>query len=237
MAHQDLRTRMVVVAHRPGRRAAIRALVVIGFVLVAATSFQYGQMRAGVDLMSVERLLSEQETSTQKNVELERRLADAKLSTAVDSEANEELRRTIKSLRDELADTEEEVRFYRELMAPSESQKGLRIEKLDLNRVDSERYEYRLMLTQIVDRHEWVKGDVQLSIVGLREGNEQVLSLTDLSEVEEYPIKFKFRYFQEFTGSVAIPVGFEPARILVTAQASGAERQLQRTFPWTVQES
>jgi hypothetical protein len=237
MAHQDLRTRMVVVAHRPGRRAAIRALVVIGFVLVAATSFQYGQMRAGGDLMSVERLLSEQETSTQKNVELERRLADAKLSTAVDSEANEELRRTIKSLRDELADTEEEVRFYRELMAPSESQKGLRIEKLDLNRVDSERYEYRLMLTQIVDRHEWVKGDVQLSIVGLREGNEQVLSLTDLSEVEEYPIKFKFRYFQEFTGSVAIPVGFEPARILVTAQASGAERQLQRTFPWTVQES
>jgi hypothetical protein len=237
MAHQDLRTRMVVVAHRPGRRAAIRALVVVGFVLVAATSFQYGQMRAGVDLTSVERLLSEQETSTQKNVELERRLADAKLSTAVDSEANEELRRTIKSLRDELADAEEEVRFYRELMAPSESQKGLRIEKLDLNRVDSERYEYRLMLTQIVDRHEWVKGDVQLSIVGLREGNEQVLSLTDLSEVEEYPLKFKFRYFQEFTGSVAIPVGFEPARILVTAQASGAERQLQRTFPWTIQES
>src|SRR5262245_10073134 len=237
MAQQDLRTRMVVVADRPGRRAAIRALVVLGFVIVAASSFQYGRVRAGGDLMSVQRLLSEQETSSQKNVELERRLADVKLSTVVDAEANEELRRTIKSLRDELADTEEEVRFYRELMAPSESQKGLRIEKLDLSRVDPERFEYRLMLTQIVDRHEWVKGEVQVTVVGLKEGNEQVLSLTDLSEVDEYPLKFKFRYFQEFTGSVAIPVGFEPARILVTAQASDAERQLQRTFPWTVKES
>jgi hypothetical protein len=227
---------MVVVPDRPGRRLALRAFVILGVVVVALASFQFGRMYAGVDLSSVERLLSEQESSAQKNTELERQLADAKLGTVVDAEANEELRQTIKSLRDDLADTAEEVRFYRELMAPSESQKGLRIEKLDLNRIDAERVEYRLMLTQIVDRHEWVQGKVEMSVVGLKDGNEQVLSLTDLSEVEEYPVKFKFRYFQEFTGSVTLPVGFEPARIQVTAQAN-AGRELQRTFPWTVQES
>jgi hypothetical protein len=228
---------MVVVPDRPGRRLAIRTFVALGVIVVALAGFQLGRLYAGVDLASVQRLLVEQESSAQRNTDLERQLADAKLATIVDAEANEELRQTIKSLRDDLAETQEEVRFYRELMAPSEAQKGLRIEKLDLNRVDPERVEYRLMLTQIVDRHEWVQGKVQMSIVGLKDGNEQVLSLTDLSEVEDYPLKFKFRYFQEFTGSVAIPSGFEPARIVVTAQASAGGRELQRTFPWTVQET
>lgn len=205
-------------------------------VLLSILSFQVGRLRAGADWESVERLLSEQESTTERTGDLARRLADAELATVVDGEANEELRRSIKSLRDELADTAEEVRFYRELMAPSEAQKGLRIEKLELSKVDDERFEYRLLMTQIVDRHEWIKGEIEISVVGLRDAREQVLSLTDLGETEEYPLKFKFRYFQEFTGSVAIPPGFEPARILVTAEASGAEHQQQRTFAWTVQE-
>jgi len=226
---------MTVVPHRPGRRVVVVLLTIVGAGLLAVGSYQVGRMRAGTDWEAVERLLSEQESSSQSTLDLERRLADAELSTVVDAEANEQLRQSIKSLRDELAETAEEVRFYRGLMAPSEAQKGLRIEKLDLTGV-GDRIDYRLLMTQIVDRHNWVKGQIKVDLVGQSEGREQVLSLTDLTEVEEYPLQFRFRYFQDFTGTLTLPADFEPARVVVTAAHGGDGRQLQRTFNWNIQE-
>ena len=71
-------------------------------------------------------------SAEQRVVELERKLADIQLSQVVDGDANESLRQTIKSLRDELSASQDEVLFYRQLMAPSEAQRGLRVEKLEL---------------------------------------------------------------------------------------------------------
>ena len=61
--------------------------------------------------------------------------------------------------------------------------------------------------------------------------DEVVLSLTEIADVESYPLKFRFRYFQDLAGDMSLPEGFTPERVLVTAQQNGQE-PLQATFPW-----
>ena len=74
---------------------------------------------------------------------------------------------------------------------------------------------------------------MRLDVIGVRpsDDSEVVLSLTELSALDKYPLRFKFRYFQDLTGSLKLPADFEPIRILITAQQQG-KAALQETFPW-----
>jgi hypothetical protein len=60
-----------------------------------------------------------------------------------------------------------------------------------------------------------------------------VLPLTEIGEDASYPLKFRFRYFQDLTGVISLPRGFEPERIVVRAGKRNAQA-LTRTFDWTV---
>jgi hypothetical protein len=63
----------------------------------------------------------------------------------------------------------------------------------------------------------------------------KVLPLTEIAEGDSYPLKFRFRYFQDLSGTISLPRGFEPERIVVRAGKRGASTQpLSRTFDWTV---
>jgi hypothetical protein len=111
------------------------------------------------------------------------------------------LRQTIKSLRDELSASQEEVLFYRQLMAPSEAQRGLRIEKFELTPgASAAAVTYRLLLAQVVERHDWASGTVTVDVAGIWENEQVVLPLTELTHVDPYPLTFRFRYLQDFTG-------------------------------------
>jgi len=229
---------MKVVAHRPLRNAV---LVAIAVIVVAGVGFagyligrgQLGSVAAAIGTTSAADALAEQRV-----VELERKLADIQLSQVVDVDASESLRQTIKSLRDELSASQDEVLFYRQLMAPSEAQKGLRVEKLELSSGPSPtEVKYRLLLTQVSDKNVWASGTVTVDIVGTSANEQVVLPLTEMTQVETYPLAFKFRYFQDFTGTLAIPDGLKPEQIVVAAATSGKDgKRVQKTFSWTLEE-
>ncbi len=230
---------MVVVEERPGQKvaliAAVLAAVVCAFLLGRHLGAEGG---SGVD-ESVHQALSDAHAAAEaRALAAERQLADQDLAVVVDEDATEQLRQTIKEMGDRHAEIEEEVRFYRQLMAPSEAQRGLRVEKLDLIEGEGNTVEYRLLLTQVVDRHDWVRGEVNVDVIGSSQGTQQVLSLTDLSDPEAYPLSFRFRYFQDFDGTLILPVDFEAERVVVTAVSSGRKgKQVQRTFGWNLQRS
>jgi hypothetical protein len=230
---------MVVVEQRPRLRIA---LGLAGALVVAGTLYagwQLGQTGGGgVTVAAHDALLDAHGALRQKTVFLERQLADIELGQRVDVESTEQLRQTIKEMGDQRAEIEEEVRFYRQLMAPSAAQRGLRVEKLDLIASgEAGVVEYRLLLTQIVDRHDFVRGEVNLDVIGSAQGAQQVLSLTDLSQPDAYPLEFRFRYFQDFAGKLELPADFEAERVVVTAVSSGRKRkQIQKTFSWNLQQ-
>ena len=86
-----------------------------------------------------------------------------------------------------------------------------------------------------------MQGRVEVEVRGVRGGGEgsgaeEALPLTAISEVENYPLRFRFRYFQDFSGVVTLPEGFRPQAVVVVATPSGggAERA-KRRFDWIVQ--
>jgi len=232
MARSNFPWRMKVVADRPMRNAVIAVVVAIAIGLAGYwIGREYNPYRSlgGV---------ADDGAAAERVVELERKLADIQLSQVVDGDANESLRQTIKSLRDELSAAQDEVLFYRQLMAPSEAQRGLRVEKLELTAgASATEVKYRLLLTQITDRADWINGTVGVEIVGTSAGEQVVLPLTEMSQVESYPLSFKFRYFQDFTGTLVVPDGMKPEQVVVTAATSGKDsKRVQKTFSWTLEE-
>jgi hypothetical protein len=226
---------MKVVADRP-LRLIVAVAASVAFALVAAlTGFWLG--REGIGGSFLDSGHGDVDQIKARATELERKLADIRLSEVVDGDASESLRQTIKSLRDELSASQEEVLFYRQLMAPSEAQRGLRIEKFELTPGGPGQIKYRLLLTQVVERHDWASGSVTLDITGTWDNEQVVLPLTDFSKVDSYPLAFRFRYLQEFSGILAIPAELTPQAVVITAATAGkAARRVQRTFSWTLEE-
>ena len=165
-------------------------------------------------------------------------LSTVRLATVVEAGANERLRRTIKELRDRIGALEEEARFYRRLVAPSEAERGFRIERLTVAATpEPARYAYRLLLTQIVDRHNWIEGDVLLELSGERTGEPERHAMADLVSDEDFATDFRFLYFQEFSGEFSLPEGFAPHAVAVTAQVhDDAGTRIRESFDWVVEE-
>ena len=165
-------------------------------------------------------------------------LSTVRLATVVEAGANERLRRTIKELRDRIGALEEEARIYRRLVAPSEAERGFRIERLTIEGTPQPaRYAYRLLLTQIVDRHDWIEGDVLVELSGERQGEPERHAVADLVSDEDFASGFRFLYFQEFSGEFSLPDGFVPRAVAVTAQVrDDAGTRIRESFDWLVEE-
>lgn len=164
--------------------------------------------------------------------ELEQAVESFRLASTVEGQAGEELRQTVRELEGRIVDLKEEVKFYKRLMAPSELERGLQIaEWTVVPTAKSREMAYDLLLTQAAERRGWVQGRVNVDVLGTRLNEDVVLSLTELTEIDSYPLKFRFRYFQDFTGVIRLPEDFQPSSIVITAVRDNGQN-VQRTFEW-----
>lgn len=242
---------MRVVAHHPWRQWLLLGAVVLLSVAGALAGYWLGRATSELDatyLSSIERL---NEANRLTIEQLEAGLIEADLSRGVDRQAAQSLTADIRALKDQVAALTEEVTFYKSLMSPSSVAKGLQIADFELSAMDAPgRYTFHLLLTQVETRRDWVQGEATLTVEGRMTAGqsgqtagsdsqttitERVLPLTEIGEDDSYPLKFRFRYFQDLTGVISLPAGFEPERIVVRAGKRGASTEaLTRTFDWTV---
>lgn len=226
------------VAERRWQRALLRLALVAVVLAAVALGYWLGGRTAAVDrpyLDALERLKASQERVI---AQLNSELVDARLGQTVDQQAAQTLRELVSELRSEVAGLQEEVTFYKSLMAPSTLTKGLQIADFQVfGAEDGSEFAYQLLLTQAQVRRDWVQGSVRLSVRGsAAEGtdrSERVLSFAELDAEGTYPVKFKFRYFQNLTGRIRLPEGFEPDEVLVAVTPTGRGREaVERGFPW-----
>jgi hypothetical protein len=71
-------------------------------------------------------------------------------------------------------------------------------------------------LTQVSDKNDWSSGTVTDDIVGTSGGSKCAPAHRKLTQVETYPLAFKFHYFQDFTGTLTVPDGMKPDQVVVT---------------------
>ena len=203
-------------------------------------SYEYG-LNQGLALKS--QILKEEEQlklhlaeATRKVGDLRQQLADIRLGGEVDNRANEEVRLTVEQLQEEISQQEEEIGFYKSVMVPNVQSKGLRIERLTVDaNTEANKFSYSLLLTQIVDKHDYIQGGVEVSLLGVEGGVDRRLILEELNEKKQAKIGFRFKYFQNIDGELVLPEGFDPVEIMIVAKSSGQRGQrLERKFDWQV---
>ncbi len=214
--------------------AAVAGLIVLG---LSAAAYFFGLYQHGRISDETERLQQQIATLQAERDELEKAVIDARVAASVDQATADELRRNLAEIHEEQAELSEEVTFYRSLMAPTSLERGLQISEFALLALDGAgQFRYELLLTQVEARRSVVSGSVTVDVVGERDGEQVVLPLTEMEPETDYPLKYRFRYFQDFSGELQLPAGFEPLRIVVTVTRKGSrEANLQRTFDWQIE--
>lgn len=157
-------------------------------------------------------------------------------SAEVAQEAQGQVRGEIRELRGQIAELEEAVAFYKNVMSPGSGEQGVRIEKVGVAAGnESSVYTYRLVLTQVGDNRRYASGEVALTLTG-RQG-DQPLSLPlgpQLAAGSE--TRFRFRYYQELTGRFTLPEDVVPERLDVNASVSGRKEKPEKTFIWQLED-
>lgn len=229
---------MVVVPHRPYYKAAVFAMCVLAVAALSVLTFRYG-LDQGIatrfEVVQEREELRKQLVKSENQVAAMRQdIATLKLGEEVDTKATEEVRATVESLQNDIALLNEEIRFYKGVMIPNAENKGLRIERMNLTPLaDTGRFSYSLLLTQVVDKHDYVQGGVEINLVGKQGEESTQLSLSSLSTENKSAERFRFRYFQNIDGELEIPNNFEPEAVMVIAQSSGSRAQrLEKRFDW-----
>lgn len=229
---------MVVVPHRPIYKTGILLLFVLAMMAFSYLTYEFGMgegLTLKVEVVKEKDLIKAQLAETTSTVDrMRQEIAGLKLGGEVDSRATEEVWQTVESLQDEIALLNEEIKFYKGVMVPNAEDKGLRIERLDVkNTADSHKFKYSLLLTQVVDKHDFVQGGVEISVLGKEGDIDLQLKLSELNAAQKDSIGFRFRYFQNIDGELSVPAGFEPREVMIVARSFGRNAQrLEKKFNW-----
>jgi hypothetical protein len=235
---------MKVVPNRPGRNVLLALLLLLLLAAGVAGGYLYGYWAGmGGKAFALDRgqqLGSELREARAEAKHLRQQVANLTLSSAVDRQANNNVRDEVIELREQIAALEEDITFYRSLMAPSESANGLALGEVSLLATGNpNRFTYKIVVQQLATRRSVVNGTLTVTLVGhLADGSLERLALHELSpSVEQKNIKLRFKYFQNIEGDLTLPEGFTPEKIELEARSTGKNADTaSKSFSWLVRD-
>ncbi len=229
----------VIIRHKPGYRLRRTLILLVFSVASAAGGYLIGTTKDGFRLSNVSEardyLRGELEDVQERQTGMQQKLINLERGHTIDQQALTQARRTIAALDTKISELESDLSFYKNIMAPSETSKGLQVDRFNLQTTRADRvFGFKLVLTQIGGNKNYISGLVAINVIGIRNGERELVALRDLSEdIDDLGVKFRFRYFQDVEGRMKLPPDFEPVEIQVVAQAKGPKStQAERTFDW-----
>lgn len=226
--------RFVVRPHDP-RRATLRvAVIVVAAVLVALALFEAGRVQGGHAHDERRALDGELQRLERETGELRTRLAAVERSGQVDQRAYADLRGLLREQNEEILSLREELAFYRGIVSPVDSRRGLRVHGFRVEPMGGTRaWRFRLVLIQAMQHDRQAQGTARITLVGSTNGTPARLPLSDVGEHPADGIAYDFRYFQEFDGDILLPEGFTPNRVEVELVARAArDGRVEQVFDW-----
>lgn len=232
--------KMVVVPHRPLRRGLFWLGLVVAIGVSAAGGFIYGYYKTvlsqEIALQDQQELQQELERMQQENADLSRQINILDNTRSVDQQANLEVQATLRRLREQVAQLEQDVNFYRQVVSENLEETGLTIDEWELRATsDPQRFRYRLVLRQLdADGDSWLEGVANINVIGNSGLEQATLPLNELSDdTDQADIKLRFRYYQNIEGEITLPEGFQPERVQVAAVSSNpVPKRINQDFDW-----
>ncbi len=228
---------VILVPVSPSLRRRARAMLVVAALVAVIAAFlagswlgQSGALDSNLKNSELRAALREarQELSTVRHD-----LARYRAEVEVADQAREQLRQEIRGLRDQSAELEEAVAFYKNVMSPGASDAPMQVQKFEVTPVNGERrFRYRLILVQSGDNRGYLSGTVSFELKGARDGEPVTLDAADLLG-DNSDLRFRFRYFQELSGTLTVPEGMRINALEMTARATAPRRaEVVQSLPW-----
>ncbi|MFT6094746.1 MAG: hypothetical protein ACJA2Q_002651 [Pseudohongiellaceae bacterium] len=234
---------MMVVPYRPARRVILGLLLVVGVGASAAGGFLYSyyvtiESQQG-ELASREELSEGLQSSELENSDLRRQIAILDRSSVMDQRATEEVQFTIVTLRERVAQLEQDIVYYRQVVSDETGETGLVISQLDIATTSTAGvYSYKLVLRQLdADGDSYLIGFVNINLVGSQGEVQMIFPLREVSQEQDLlDIRLRFKYFQNIEGSLTLPEGFVPERVQIAAVSTEpVEKDINQDFSWVVE--
>lgn len=230
----------VAMPYNPVKHNLVRLIGLVVVIAMVYSAFLYGEQQGTgqeSQLLTERNELRQQlEVSISRQESLRQRVAVLENASFVDKEAVDGVRQSNRELSDRIAELEEEIALYQGIMSPSVDSAGLTVQEVMLTPTATDnRYRFKVMLTQVGNNTTYMRGFVGINILGAQNGETTAFPLKDVSsEINDVDIKFRYRYFQDFTGEMVLPEGFTPDQIQVVAQSVGEKAaRVERTYNWS----
>ena len=79
-------------------------------------------------------------------------------------------------------------------------------------------------------------GEVIVKVIGLMGEQRETVTFSQDNAVVGFPLKFRFRYFQDLVGQLKLPEGFRPERVSVDVQQK-SKAPVSADFEWVIQQA
>lgn len=227
----------LVIKEHPSRKQRLIQIGAAFAVLLACWGlYEYGRYSAGYDTASavmerMERTAQVEELERSIN-ELREQKAVLERTSQIDHEAYGQLEGELAGLRDEIAELNRELAFYRGIVTPQGGSGVMRLQRFEVAPTGVQHgYRYQLVLTQAFTNSGVTTGSVTLSVEGVEGQASKSLTLAELTDNKLKELPFRFKYFQELAGELVLPEGFVPRRVIVTVEPRSGEK-LHNSYDW-----
>lgn len=222
------------------RRGTYQALALVAVLAMAYGGFELGRSSAGY---FAARALAERLGLARRNDALEaeneslrQRANVAEVGQRVDRQAQAEAQRMIGELQAETARQQQELQFYRGLVARQFGSGTLRVQELRV-RAEAEERHYRVLITlvQAATRNTVANGSVTFSVEGMQGSESRTLPLTDIEIDKRRQFPFSLRFFQQIEVPIELPLEFQPERLHVEYRLGRNPEPYRQSFDWRVE--
>ena len=234
--------RSVVVQEHFGRHLAQRLLIVLLLMAVAVTAYWLGGRSMRADFQAVSKDYTELawrlSIAEVAHKETSQQLVNLEVGGDIDRQAVNDVRLLVSEYKQTINQLNEEISFYKGLMAPTEKERGLGIRSWEIYpAAENNVFQYKLVLQQLALKHSVLKGVLSVDIVGKQDGIEDRLSLDILSEkIDGQGVKLRFKYFQYVEGELRLPQGFTPYSVDIVARITSPKAvTVEKHYGWIVQ--
>lgn len=238
----EIPRRLIVRDQAPVQRwlAAGAALLLMAVALYLA--FEGGRYVAGYDAVraaTARSALQQKINQLQAGQhQLQVQLAAAQEAQVSDIRERSEVARTIGELQAQVERQQQDVEFYRGMLAPQLGQQpdvAVRVQQFHISALASaQQYMLRFTLNRVVQPERTVNGTLAITIDGSQAGTPTSLDLASLAGGKgELP--FDFRYYADIEQPITLPAAFKPDSVTIEVRPARKDMAPYRqTFIWEV---
>jgi hypothetical protein len=237
--------KLVVRTYAPARRWIVVMIVLLLGGLALYVAFELGRYKAGYDAMQAaaesEGLQLQITQQQQAMREMRVQVAAADEARVAEVRERSEVARTIGELQAQVERQQQDVEFYRGLVAQPNQQKDAAVVGVQQFHISplskSQGYALRFSLNRMQRPGEALNGELSITVDGTRDGSPVSTSLAALTGGKD-ELPFSVRYTTSINQEVILPGNFKPERVTIELRPDkkgvGPYRQ---TFVWSVDPS